>query len=125
VYFCINFVESEFKMNEVKSMTKECKVTKKPRKYAELIKAWADGAEIQVRPSSFGNWADCENPYWADHYEYRIKPQPKPDKVEFAFVKHCDSTSTFYWYISGCDNRNLKFIFDGETGKLKSAEVLK
>ena len=98
-------------------MTEECKVTKKPRKYAELIKAWADGAEIQVRPSSSGQWGDCQNPYWAEHYEYRIKPEPKPDVVLFRWVYSDGSTAH-------CSQSNVKYTFDGDTGELKSAEVI-
>lgn len=46
----------------------------KARKHAELIKAWADGAEIQVKMND-GNWADLSSPQWWDKDEYRIKPQ--------------------------------------------------
>lgn len=45
----------------------------KPRKHAELIKAWADGAEIQLKTAR-GTWIDCEDPYWLNETEYRIKP---------------------------------------------------
>ncbi len=106
MYFRINFVESELEM------------TKKPRKYAELIKAWADGAEIQVRGLSSGEWVDCQNPYWAGCYEYRIKPEPQPDIVVSRWVYRDGSTAH-------CSQSNIKYTFDGETGELKSAEVLK
>ena len=48
----------------------------KPRKHAELIKAWADGAEIQARSKGEVGWGwrDLETPTWKDDYEYRIKP---------------------------------------------------
>jgi len=98
---------------------------KQPHKHAEIIKAWAYGAEIQVYDSMNNIWADVTGSTSWMSDKYRIKPEPKPDKVEFAFVTNCDSTSTFYWRFSGCDNRNLKLTFDGETGELKSAEVLK
>lgn len=46
----------------------------KPHKHAELIKAWADGAEIQFFDK---NWMDCVgNPNWNEWVEYRIKPKP-------------------------------------------------
>lgn len=47
----------------------------KPRKHAELIKAWADGAEIQYK-TEFGEWSDCfsTGPWWSEDTEYRIKP---------------------------------------------------
>ena len=46
----------------------------KPHKHAELIKAWADGAEIQYRYQNFSDWYDVENPNWDVSKEYRIKP---------------------------------------------------
>ncbi len=50
----------------------------KPHKHAELIKAWADGAEIEVYQPAFGRWEKAE-PAWHTSFEYRIKPEPKPD----------------------------------------------
>ena len=41
-------------------------------KHCELIKAWADGAKIQIRDVD-GKWVDV-NPNWSTHYTYRIKP---------------------------------------------------
>ncbi len=96
------------------------KPRKKPmkHKHAELIKAWADGAEIEYReyPTS-GPWHTRDNPHWIDHVEYRIKPTPKPDKVISRWVYADGSTA-------GCSQSNVRYTFDGETGKLKSAEVI-
>ena len=101
----------------------------KPHKHAELIKAWADGAEIQYK-SAAGIWCDFENPIWDKDIKYRIKPEPKPDYVSTrrVFLKYCDS---FGYYaemennaLSGRPN-NVRFTFDFETGELKSAEVIK
>lgn len=50
----------------------------KRRKHADLINAWADGAEIQYQKAN-GLW-DCvfENrPTWSDCEIYRIKPKTK------------------------------------------------
>jgi hypothetical protein len=45
----------------------------KPHKHAELIKAWADGAVIQVKNGNA--WEDCVlDPFWTPEAEYRIKP---------------------------------------------------
>lgn len=50
--------------------------TGKPHVHAELIKAWADGAEIQYKPGGKqGNWLDCLYPTWDSCIEYRIKPK--------------------------------------------------
>ena len=101
----------------------------KPHKHAELIKAWADGAEIQSKgligsPTYTPVWEDDKNPRWSEYYEYRIKPEPRPDVVKYVSV-------TFFCkeYVGIQDahasNANLVIYFDGETGELKSAEVIK
>lgn len=46
----------------------------KPHKHAELIKLWADGAEIQVKDSG-ARWLDMANPTWQEWNTYRIKPK--------------------------------------------------
>jgi hypothetical protein len=48
-------------------------------KHNELIKAWADGAKIQlVRNGIWSDeWFDVETPDWSEHEEYRIKPKNK------------------------------------------------
>lgn len=55
----------------------------KPRKHAELIKAWADGADIQfMAPGIIGEWIDCvDEPRFLSHYVYRIKPE-LPDVLQ-------------------------------------------
>ena len=94
----------------------------KPHKHAELIKAWADGAKIEMKWSEH-TWNAQEYPQWYPENEYRIKPEPKPDVVEKYFF------SGEYGRVSGqlcsTNEANLKLTFDGETGELKSAEVLK
>lgn len=48
----------------------------KPHKHAELIKAWADGAEIQVRVMAIEPyWRNVPKPNWDDSCIYRIKPK--------------------------------------------------
>ena len=93
---------------------------RKPHKHAELIKAWADGAEIEFYRELSANWIGYkkgENPSWDEDYEYRIKPEPKPDIVVSRWVYKDGSTSY-------CSQSNVRYTFDGETGKLKSAEVI-
>lgn len=40
----------------------------------ELIKKFADGAEIQVE--TYNGWADVEEPEFEEGYCYRVKPEP-------------------------------------------------
>ena len=48
----------------------------------------------------------------------KIKPEPKPDVISFLCV--LDPKGIVF----GMVGANLKLTFDGETGELKSAEVL-
>jgi hypothetical protein len=96
----------------------------KPLKHANLIKAWADGANIeQACRNGIGEILWC--PFkgdWQEHYEYRIKPEPKSDVVRYTAIglDYADDASERKY-----PTDNLKLIYDGETGKLKSAEVIK
>jgi hypothetical protein len=92
-------------------------------KHAELIKAWADGAEIQVKAHKLV-WEDRENPLWDTDSEYRIKPEPKPDVVKHFFVESHFWAGIRLSEASQLDTPVLSITFDGETGKLKSAEVI-
>ena len=48
----------------------------KPHKHAELIKQWADGAEIELRSRYSEEWNFTSAPCWGVDREYRVKPQP-------------------------------------------------
>lgn len=85
-------------------------------KHADMIHAWANGAEIQLLDGN--KWVNTY-PLWLENNEYRVKPQP--DVVVNTFVTHeitfCNS------FRGGIPN--VRYVFDGETGALKSVEVLK
>ena len=92
-------------------------------KHADEIIAWANGAKIQ---NKFGDdqWFDTLKPHWDIDREYRIKPEPKPDVVEYYSIgigKH----HVFCAIGDSWEKPNLKLTFDGETDKLKSAEVMR
>lgn len=48
----------------------------KRHKHADLIHAWADGAEIQYEAAS-GDWFSSSCPNWDEPTQYRIKPKTK------------------------------------------------
>ncbi len=60
-----------------------------PHKHAEVIKAWADGAAVQILTAgSAAGWVDLpvaseakHAPQWNPEYEYRIKPE-EPEKPQ-------------------------------------------
>lgn len=101
-----------------------------PHKHAALIKAWADGATIEVNDGLAGSvWVSCwpPSPAWIPDYFYRIKPEPKPDVTIYGCI-HASYEGPTHKLAAACRVRNISdnimLIFDGETGKLKSAEVL-
>lgn len=88
-------------------------------KHADLIHAYAEGAEMQYLKDGVG-WVNLNFfPSWSHYSEYRVKPQPKPDYVLYDSV----SPSSIGHHLTS--PANVRFTFDGETGALKSAEVLK
>jgi hypothetical protein len=94
----------------------------KPHKHAELIKQWADGAEIQRFEYYYGTWIThgwCD--LWHHDFKYRLKPVPKPDVVRYTVVtpESVDDVTSRKW-----DVDNLKLTFDGETLELIKAEVM-
>ena len=89
----------------------------KPHRHAEIIKKFVDGKECEYWWDDHEHWERIIDLTIFELYDLvRIKPidtvaflQVYKGKVNF-FVKESDG--------------NLKVIFDGETGILKSAEVL-
>ena len=47
----------------------------KPHVHAEVIKAWADGAEIEYRHDNSDDWAVADSPRWYEGVYYRVKPK--------------------------------------------------
>jgi hypothetical protein len=95
---------------------------KTPHKHAALIKAWADGAKIQV--SGFGLWIDVPDnqPQWSTECDYRVKPEPKPDVVKYAVAYKHEIACLGSFNTN--PNNNVMFVFDGETGVLKDVQLL-
>ena len=102
----------------------------KPHIHAEVIKAWADGKQIQYWSNMCEEWFDCpgNNPPWHEKAKYRVKPAPRPDVVYYG--KFIFMSPGGWPYVSGLGiakgdkEDNVMFVFDGETGKLKDAQVL-
>jgi hypothetical protein len=94
----------------------------KKHKYAELIKAWADGAIIE-KNNGLGHWIETNHPDWVSWEIYRIKPEKKPNY----YTKHIAYKARIYSEgdVHPPTQPNLKLCFDGETGELKSAEVIR
>jgi hypothetical protein len=121
-----------------KRMATNCKDTPKPHKHHDLIVAWAKGAEIEERKhgqdehgSARYSWEEVRNPHWYINNEYRIKPTPKPDTITYGRVfLHISKNllpTRVYLEEGGTrleESDNVKFVFDGETNKLKEVVIL-
>jgi hypothetical protein len=73
--------------------------------HADLIKAWADGAEIEVI-STAGDWVIASHPGWSAMAFYRIKPQPPKEPDYATIVKNgfiCNYNSTTKWKAAASD----------------------
>ena len=114
---------------------------KTPHKHADAIKAWADGAEIEyldlgsvwksvISPrgdedgeDEWKEFAVAKKDFWVSN-EQRAQSnnsllfKTKPDVVKYGLAWKR------VWDCKPMNGDNLKLTFDGETGKLKSAEVI-
>ena len=55
----------------------------KTHKHAALIKAWADGEEIEFK-SEYDGWSHRPTPCWSPDEEYRINPTSNSRKAQIA-----------------------------------------
>ena len=57
---------------------------RKPHKHAAIIKAWADGAEIQFRIQEKYDWLDITalSPSFNPDWQYRVKPEKKKCRMK-------------------------------------------
>jgi hypothetical protein len=74
--------------------------------YCDLIKAWADGAEIQYSELSINEWRDIKNPNWNIDVEFRIKPKPKIIKYR-NFLWQCQSNRSINIQVSTEENNRI------------------
>jgi hypothetical protein len=73
----------------------------KPRKHAELIKAWADGATIERLWNDYNgrvsSWLIDNEPDWSEFEEYRIKPEPTPEPKKYKVYIYNDMSKGTTW----------------------------
>ena len=64
----------------------------KPHKHAEVIKAWADGHEIQYRMQGTARteWIDSDTPTWNETKEYRVKPTAPTMHPRFGWLDNSE-----------------------------------
>lgn len=90
----------------------------KPHKHAALIKAWADGAEIQFQAYN-KTWEDIDRPSWGEQYEYRIKPVPKEIIQLHEYLE-----GSVIFSLEGYPHQKVKWTIDPETNKILNVELV-
>ena len=65
-----------------KQFIKSTEIKSQRHKHADLIHAWAEGAQIQYWDTTI--WLDANAPSWAEHLAYRIKPSKVIKKYRMA-----------------------------------------
>ena len=100
------------------------------RKHADLIIAWANGAEIEYYHDVENEWVHVDEPYWEDDSVYRIKPEELP-VVALEFFMQINATKLnpynldiTYHQQKDVDKYNVKATVDKNTGKLLSIEMI-
>lgn len=116
------------------------------KKYADVVRAYLDGAEVQARwvgSNSPESWTNNPEPTWRSDFEYRIKPkEPRiVEKYAFVGVNFDDTMGTCHW-IKGayaCPIKegqyhggdifykivaNIKIRCNEETGEVLSCELV-
>lgn len=98
---------------------------RKPHKYAEAIKAWADGKPIQFRIKNGAFWIDEEFDggvplFNAPDREWRVKPEAIV--IENYIWLDASSNET---RVSVSSSPNVRFIFDPDTKVLIKSEVIR
>lgn len=87
-------------------------------KFSELIKAWADGAVIQVKGKKAKRWKTLKTPRWTDNMEYRIKPE-EDEILELTNYYHVAASGNIHRTTAPAA-AHFKILFDGKTNKIKA-----
>ena len=95
-----------------------------PHKHAEAIRAWADGAQIEM--SLLGNiWTPAPAPSWSLKNMYRVvQLEPKTDHILYFNIGEFGASRIKYWAEGEFGAPNVMATFDAETWKLKKLEIM-
>ena len=86
-------------------------MSKIKHKHAALIKAWADGARIEVFSKRYKKWLETRNPTWDEDAEYRVK---KAVIFEERYVAFDSASQKIICVISHIPAPNVRFCFTAD-----------
>lgn len=93
-------------------------------KWDKEIRAYLDGKEVEMYYPDVKEWKQvlCMNKFDCK-FDIRIKPEPKPDVVLYAYSS--DYIGTTHIRLATKAEANLELIYDGDTLKLIGSQVIK
>lgn len=83
----------------------------KKHKHADLIKAWADGAEIEFIDSD-DSWCEIKTPTWDTQITYRIKPEEKKPVVRWKWAVKYEAIKPWYEFSDFMTDEEMKVCQD-------------
>ena len=92
----------------------------KMRPHADLIIAWAKGAEIQFFNELTKLWYDDDEPSWSEICAYRVKPKSVPDVIRYMYIGKTPDKDLEV----DKNDANIMVVLDGSTGEVKSVQKL-
>ncbi len=86
-----------------------------PHVHAELIKKWADGAEIEYL-NRYGLWEYTPRPIWQTDKQYRVRERifPKSSLTDQALMSMCQMTTLQAAFRNIADAAVKQYILDTE-----------
>lgn len=96
-----------------------------PHVHAAVIKAWADGAQIQLWIAGTQEWKDVGVGGYPIIFsameKFRVKPEPRPDWTVNLSILKLEGGG---WILSERTKDNITLTYDGETRKLKEVKLI-
>ena len=75
------------------------------QKHGEVILAWANGAEVEVKGHISGKWRGIDRPAFDTQYEHRVKPAPTYQERQAQWVKETGiKVGDTVWIVRGFEN---------------------
>jgi len=89
--------------------------------HADVIIAWANGAEIELYDEGYEEWLSVVNPKWDENIKYRVKPKELVEEFNVIYNIYAKNL-----IVEDDPNvvKNLRLTFEPDTGKLLKAEII-
>ena len=89
--------------------------------HADLIVAWANGAEIESYSEDYREWYPVFIPRWDEDVQYRIKPKELVEEFNVIYNIYAKNL-----IVEDDPNvvKNIRLTFESDTGKLLKAEII-